>query len=85
MVYATQKWFSNRSSEKMILLMDKFFGQSMSATGLSEYWLGLWQAHYIEWRKVMKVPTLLLNVLSTLSLRDRKLLQEHIMDGTAAA
>ncbi len=73
------------SSEDIVSLLDKFFNQSHEATGLSEYWLGLWQAHYIEWRKITKGPDLLLNILFTLSEQDRRFLQKHMMDETTAA
>ncbi len=73
------------SSEDILSLLDRFFNQSHEDTGLSEYWLGLWQAHYIEWRKITKGPDLLLNILFTLSEQDRRFLQKHMMDETTAA
>lgn len=73
------------SSEDILSLLDGFFNQPHEATGLSEYWLGLWQAHYNEWRKITRGPDLLLNILFTLSEQDRKFLQKHMMDETTAA
>lgn len=73
------------SSEDILSLLDGFFNQAHEATGLSEYWLGLWQAHYNEWRKITRGPDLLLNILFTLSEQDRKFLQKHMMDETTAA
>lgn len=34
------------SSEEIIALLDEFFKQNQDATGLAQYWLGVWQAHY---------------------------------------
>lgn len=68
------------SNEELISLLDKFFQQSREKTGLSRYCLGLWWAHYIDWKKVVERPTRLLNTISTLSMKDRNMLKEHIMD-----
>lgn len=73
------------SSKDILSLLDEFFAQPHEATGLSEYWLGLWQAHYNEWRRVAKEPNLLLNILFTLPEQNRRFLQKHMMDETAAA
>lgn len=73
------------SSEDILSLLDEFFNQPHEATGLSEYWLGLWQAHYIEWRGVTKWPSFLLDIFSTLPEKDRKFLQKHLMSETTAA
>ena len=71
------------SNEEIIALLDKFFKQKQDATGVAQYGLGVWQAHYIEWRRVMTSPDWLLTILSTLSVQDRKFLQEHMMDTLA--
>ena len=68
------------SSEEIIALLDKFFNQQMDDTGVALYWLGVWQAHYIEWKKIVTGPDRLLNILSTLSVTDREFLQKHMMD-----
>ncbi len=73
------------SSEELLPLLDGFFEQPHKDTGLSGYWLGLWQAHYIEWRRVMKWPSYILDILSTLPEKDRRFLQKHITDETTAA
>lgn len=38
------------SNTELISLLDKFFCQPRERTGLDLYDLGLWQAHYIDWR-----------------------------------
>lgn len=68
------------SSEEIIALLDKFFNQHMDDTGIAQYWLGVWQAHYIEWKKIMTGPDRLFTILSTLSVKDREFLQKHMMD-----
>lgn len=68
------------SSEEIITLLDKFFSQHMEDTGVTQYWLGVWQAHYIEWKKIVTGPDHLLAILSTLSVKDREFLQKHMMD-----
>ena len=50
------------------------------ATGLAQYWLGVWQAHYTEWRKIVTGPDRLLTILSSLSVTDREFLCKHMMD-----
>lgn len=69
------------SSEEIIALLDRFFGQEQHDTGLDLYWLGLWQAHYTEWKKIVTGPDRLLEILSTLSVTDREFLMKHMMDG----
>lgn len=71
-------------SEEIVALLDRFFSQDRSATGLEEYWLGVWQAHYIEWKKFISGPDRLLEAISTLSDQDKRFLQKHIMDRVAA-
>ena len=45
-----------------------------------QYWLGVWQAHYTEWRKIVTGPDRLLTILSSLSVTDREYLCKHMMD-----
>ena len=61
-------------------LLDGFFKQNQDATGLAQYWLGVWQAHYTEWRKIVTGPDRLLTILSSLSVTDREFLCKHMMD-----
>lgn len=68
------------SSEEIIALLDGFFKQNQDATGLAQYWLGVWQAHYTEWRKIVTGPDRLLTILSSLSVTDREFLCKHMMD-----
>lgn len=68
------------SSEEIIALLDGFFKQNRDATGLAQYWLGVWQAHYTEWRKIVTGPDRLLTILSSLSVTDREFLCKHMMD-----
>lgn len=68
------------SSEEIIALLDRFFKQRQDTTGLSQYWLGIWQAHYTEWRKIVTGPDRLLTILSSLSVTDREFLCKHMMD-----
>lgn len=72
------------SSEEIIALLDGFFKQDQDVTGLAQYWLGVWQAHYIEWRKIVTGPDRLLTILSSLSVTDREFLCKHMMDVPAA-
>ena len=41
--------------EEIAAIMDSFFFKSAGSTrfdtGLSDYWLGIWQAHYLDWQK----------------------------------
>lgn len=41
--------------EEITAIMDSFFFKSVGSTrfdtGLSDYWLGIWQAHYLDWQK----------------------------------
>lgn len=79
-----QKRFLEASGEEIIALLDSFFGQERNATGLEDYWLGVWQTHYIEWKKFTTGPDRLLEAISTLSDQDKRFLQKHIMDRAAA-
>lgn len=68
------------SDEELISLLDEFFKQPGQSTGLSSYYLGLWWAHYIDWKKIVTEPDRLLNVVSTFSINDKNYLKKHIMD-----
>ena len=41
--------------EDVAAIMNSFFfksaGNTRFDTGLSDYWLGIWQAHYLDWQK----------------------------------
>ncbi len=73
------------SNEEIISLLDRFFTQDAGSTGLEDYWLGVWQAYYIEWRKIVTSPSRLLDVISNLSDRDKQFLQQHMMDRNAVS
>ena len=68
------------SDKELISLLDEFFQQPSQSTGLSSYYLGLWWAHYIDWKKIVTRPNRLLNVISTFSINDKNNLRDHIMD-----
>lgn len=68
------------SSEEIIRMLEDFFNQDQGDTGVAKYWLGLWQAHYIEWKRIVTGPDRLLTILSTLSVKDREFLQKHMME-----
>lgn len=68
------------SDAELISLLDEFFQQPGQRTGLSSYYLGLWWAHYIDWKKIVTGPDRLLNVISTFSINDKNYLKKHIMD-----
>ena len=68
------------SDEELISLLDEFFKQPSQSTGLSPYHLGLWWAHYIDWKKIVTGPDRLLSVISTFSINDKNHLKNHIMD-----
>lgn len=72
------------SDEELISLLDEFFKQPSQSTGLSPYYLGLWWAHYIDWKKIVTGPDRLLGVISTFSINDKSYLKKHIMDDITA-
>lgn len=72
------------SDEELISLLDEFFKQPSQSTGLSPYYLGLWWAHYIDWKKIVTGPDRLLRVISTFSINDKNYLKERIMDNIPA-
>lgn len=67
------------SDEELTSLLDEFFKQPSQSTGLSPYYLGLWWAHYIDWKKIVTGPDRLLNVISTFSINDKNYLKKHII------
>ena len=68
------------SNAELISLLDEFFKQPSQSTGLSSYYLGLWWAHYIDWKKIVTGPNRLLSVISTFSINDKNYLKKHIAD-----
>lgn len=68
------------SDAELISLLDEFFKQPSQSTGLSSYYLGLWWANYIDWKKIVTEPDRLLNVISTFSINNKNYLKKHIMD-----
>lgn len=79
-----QRRLLEASNDEVIGLLDSFFEQEWDATGLEDYWRGIWQAHYIEWKKFAVWPNCLLEAISTLPDQDKRFLQKHIMDLAAA-
>ncbi len=79
-----QRCLLEASNEEIIALLDKFFEQEWNATGLEDYWLGIWQAHYIEWRRFATWPDCLLEAISTLPDQGKRFLQKHITEQAAA-
>ncbi len=81
-----QKCLLEASNEEIIALLDRFFEQERNATGLEDYWLGVWHAYYIEWRRFATWPDCLLDAISTLPDQKKRFLQKHIfsMDQTVA-
>lgn len=70
------------SNEELISSLDGFFNKSWENNGLQEYYFGLWYAHYIDWRKFVIMPNLLLNLISTFSLNDRMYIKRRIIETT---
>lgn len=60
------------SNEELISLLDEFFAQASENTGIRLYYLGLWWAHYIDWKKIVTKPDRLLSAFSTLSINEKK-------------
>ena len=66
------------SNEELISLLDEFFEQALESTGMKSYYLGLWWAHYIDWKKIVTKPARLLSAISMLSINDKKALKDGI-------
>lgn len=66
------------SNEELISLLDEFFKQPIESTGMKPYYLGLWWAHYIDWKKIVTKPDRLLSAFSALSINDKKMLKDRI-------
>ena len=51
----TRRYPLNVEREEIAAIMNSFFFKSAGSTrfdtGLSDYWLGIWQAHYLDWQK----------------------------------
>lgn len=60
------------SVEEIISFLDAFFGQANKDTGLNPYSLGLWQAHYMEWRAIARTPYRLTEIVTALNPNGRK-------------
>lgn len=61
------------SNEELIFLLDEFFKQPSQSTGLKSYYLGLWWAHFMDWKKIVTRPDRLLSIISSFSINDKKL------------
>lgn len=55
---------------EIIEILDQFFSQH-TATGLSSYWEGIWQAHYIDWRRYNSQPLRIIETISQFPEADR--------------
>ena len=66
------------SNEELISLLDDFFKQT--STGLEPYYLGLWRAHYIDWRRIVTRPERLLNIFCRLPINDVNNVKMRIME-----
>lgn len=66
------------SNEELISLLDEFFKQPIESTGMKPYYLGLWWAHCIDWKKIVTKPDRLLSAFSALSINDKKMLRDRI-------
>lgn len=65
------------TAEEIKSLLDRFFDQKENS-GLSAYWLGIWQANYITWRQLTVCPSRLTAFLDGISDRDRAYLLEYL-------
>lgn len=65
------------TAEEIMALLDRFFDQKDN-TGLSPYWLGIWQANYMTWRQITNCPERLLSFLDSLSTNDRAYLLKYL-------
>lgn len=65
------------TAEEVKSLLDRFFDQK-EKSGLSSYWLGIWQANYITWRQLTTCPSRLTDFLDGISDRDRAYLLEYL-------
>lgn len=65
------------TAEEIKSLLDRFFDQKENS-GLSAYWLGIWQANYITWRQLIVCPSRLIAFLDSISDRDRTYLLEYL-------
>ena len=63
--------------EEIKSLLDRFFDQKENS-GLSAYWLGVWQANYITWRQLTAQPDRLTDFLDNISDQDRAYLLEYL-------
>lgn len=65
------------TAEEVKSLLDRFFDQKQNS-GLSSYWLGIWQANYITWRQLTVCPSRLTDFLDGISDKDRAYLLEYL-------
>lgn len=65
------------TTEEIKFLLDRFFDQKENS-GLSAYWLGIWQANYITWRQLTVQPNRLTAFLDNISDQDRAYLLEYL-------
>lgn len=65
------------TAEEIMALLDQFFDQKDS-TGLSPYWLGIWQAHYTTWKQITRCPDRLASFFDSLSTNDKAYLLKYL-------
>lgn len=65
--------------EEIAEVLNRFFFNSSGGTrfdcGLSPYWLGIWQAHFIDWKNA---SIYILDVIDNLSTEDKAKIEKHL-------
>lgn len=59
------------TNDEITFLMDKFFRQKKAATGLDSYWLGVWHAHYIDWKHIRNDSLYVYDIFKSLPEKER--------------
>lgn len=65
------------TAEEIMDLLDRFFDQKDNS-GLSPYWMGVWQANYITWKQLTHRPASLISFFDTLSDQDKVYLLKYL-------
>jgi len=65
------------TTEEIMDLLDRFFDQKDSS-GLTPYWLGVWQTNYTTWKQLTRRPDRLVSFLDTISAQDRMYLLKYL-------
>ncbi len=72
-----KRFILEATAEEIKSLLDRFFDQKENS-GLSAYWLGIWQANYTTWRQLIVCPSRLTAFLDGIPDRDRAYLLEYL-------